>query len=296
MAFRVVFIGCVELSYAVLDRIIAVPDIAVAGVVTRRRSLINTDFRSLEPLAHRTGCPLLLVERNDQSSIVDFTRSLSPQLMICVGWSYLLGPELLAVAPRGVVGYHPTALPSNRGRHPLIWALALGLGETGSTFFFLEEGADSGPILNQRIILIAPEDDAATLYAKVTETALSQLDELIPALIAGTAAPLPQDERLANSWRKRSRADGRIDWRMSAPAIRNLVRALTRPYPGAHCVTAGKEVSVWRVVPGPAAPVHIEPGRILAVSGREILVKCQDGSVWITEHEFEPLPAPNTCL
>lgn len=94
MAFRVVFIGCVELSYAVLDRIIAVPDIAVAGVVTRRRSLINTDFRSLEPLAHRTGCPLLLVERNDQSSIVDFTRSLSPQLMICVGWSYLLGPEL----------------------------------------------------------------------------------------------------------------------------------------------------------------------------------------------------------
>jgi methionyl-tRNA formyltransferase len=296
MTLRIVFIGCVELSYAVLDRITALPDVALAGVVTRARSPANADFRSLEPIARRVGCPLLLLERNDPSRMTDFTHSLSPQLLVCIGWSHLLGPELLAIAPHGVVGYHPTALPRNRGRHPLIWALALGLEQTGSTFFLMDERADSGPILSQRAISITPEDDAATLYAKMTETALSQVNELIPALVAGSATPRRQDEALANYWRRRTRADGKIDWRMSAAAIRNLVRALTHPYPGAHCATAGGEFPVWRAAIGPAPPSNVEPGRVLAVDGREILVKCQDGSVWLKEHELETLPKPDTYL
>ena len=86
--------GCVELSYAVLDRITTLPDVAVAGVVTRTRSPgINADFRSLEPIARRVGCPLLLLERNDQSRMIDFTRSLSPQLLVCIGWSHLFETE-----------------------------------------------------------------------------------------------------------------------------------------------------------------------------------------------------------
>jgi methionyl-tRNA formyltransferase len=296
MTLRIAFVGCVELSYVLLNHLTAFPDVTLAGVVTRSHSAINTDFRSLEPLARRAGCPLLLLERNDQNSIVNFMRSLSPQILACIGWSYLLGPELLAVAPRGVLGYHPTALPRNRGRHPLIWALALGLEQTGSTFFLMDEGIDSGPILSQRAISITPEDDAATLYAKMTETASSQLDELIPALIAGAITPRPQDETLASYWRKRNRADGRIDWRMSASAIRNLVRALARPYPGAHCETTDRAIPVWRVVIGPTPPSNVEPGRVLAVNERAILVKCQDGSVWLTDHEFEPLPKPDACL
>lgn len=296
MALRIAFIGCVEFSYAVLDRITVMPDVALAGVVTRRRSPINADFRSLEPLAERAGCPVLLLEGNDQSSIVNFARSLSPHILMCIGWSYILGSELLAVAPRGVVGYHPTALPRNRGRHPLIWALALGLEQTGSTFFLMDEGVDSGPILSQRVMSITPEDDAATLYAKMTDTALSQLDELVPALAAGASTPRPQDGTVASYWRKRTRADGRIDWRMSCSAIRNLVRALTHPYPGAHCQLADREIPVWRVATGPTPPPNVEPGRVLAVNEREILVKCQDGSVWLTDHEFEPFPQPGTYL
>jgi methionyl-tRNA formyltransferase len=293
---KTAFIGCVNLSHAVLSRLMTMPDIAIAGVVTRRASPTNADFRSLQPLADQAGSPVFLVDGNDQQALVKFLREQAPELIFCVGWSYLLKPELLAIPPRGVVGYHPAALPRNRGRHPLIWALALGLTETGSTFFLMDEGADSGPILNQRRLSIAPEDNAGSLYARMTTTALEQLAELVPALAAGTAVSVPQDHSQANVWRKRGREDGRIDWRMSALAIRNLVRALTHPYVGAHCETVGKSITIWKAEIGPAAPANLEPGRVIEVQGMDILVKCYGGSVRLIEHEFDPLPSPGSSL
>ena len=82
----------------------------------------------------------------------------------------------------GIVGYHPAALPSNRGRHPLIWALVLGLTETASTFFFMDEGADSGDILDQRPVSILPSDDAKSLYERISQVAISQIRDFVPRL------------------------------------------------------------------------------------------------------------------
>ena len=293
---RLSFIGCVNHSYAVLERLIAMPQVVVQGVVTRRQSPINADFRSLEPLARRIGCPLLLVEGNDQAAMAAFLKAQAPDVIFCIGWSYLLKPEVLAIPPRGVVGYHPSALPRNRGRHPLIWALALGLTETGSTYFLMDARADAGPILSQRPVPIGPQDDAASLYMRMTDTALAQLGELIPGLADGSLRGEPQDESRASHWRKRGRADGRIDWRMSAEAIHNLVRALGRPYVGAHCDVGGREVRIWKAAIGPPAPADLEPGRVLAAGPEGVVVKCGHGTVRLIEHEFDPLPAVGSCL
>ena len=296
MPLKTAFIGCVELGAAVLGKLIEMPQIDLCGVVTRRASPYNADFRSLEAPARERGVPVLLLDGNDQDATAQFLRAQTPETVFCVGWSYLLGPKILAIPPRGVVGYHPAALPANRGRHPIVWALALGLSETGSTFFLMDEGANSGPILSLRRLPIGPQDDAASLYARMTETALGQLDELVPALAAGTVTPAPQDHAKANVWRKRGRADGCIDWRMDADAIHKLVRALTRPYVGAHCEFSGKAVPVWKVEIGPPAPANLEPGRVLEIHGRDILVKCQGGSLRLIEHGFDPLPQPGSYL
>ena len=92
-----------------------------------------------------------------------------------MGLSKLINRELLEIPKLGVVGYHPTLLPKNRGRHPLIWALVLGLTQTGSTFFFMDEGADSGPIISQEKVKITKKDTANTLYKKIEITASKQL-------------------------------------------------------------------------------------------------------------------------
>jgi methionyl-tRNA formyltransferase len=191
----------------------------------------------------------------------------------------------------GVVGFHPATLPANRGRHPLIWALVLGLEKTASTFFFMDAGADSGDILSQREIFIEDEDDARTLYDKVTRTALEQIEEFLPQLALGTFQRHKQDQQIANTWRKRGSADGKIDWRMSAHSIHNLVRGLAKPYVGAHFIVDGREIKVWKVAVVSDVPRNIEPGKILMQTGSRPVVKCGEDAICllVTEPSFEPI-------
>jgi methionyl-tRNA formyltransferase len=155
----------------------------------------------------------------------------------------------------------------------------------------MDAGADSGPLLSQLPVAIDPEDDAASLYAKVLALLPRQVENIVRGLHDGSLVPHPQDAALATYWRKRSAEDGRIDWRMEPYAVRNLVRALARPYPGAHFIHQGREVKVWKCIEQTGGALNAEPGKILAVDGRNITVRCGQGSVCLTDHELDIFPA-----
>jgi methionyl-tRNA formyltransferase len=293
---KAVFIGCVQFSQALLAGLLDQGEIDIAGVVTRRSSPFNSDFQSLEPAAQNAGIPCLNAEGNDQKPMADWIADIGPEVIFCFGWSYLLSPKILAIPKFGAIGYHPALLPRNRGRHPIIWALALGLDETGSSFFIMDADADSGDIVSQRRIAIEATDDAAMLYGKLEDVARAQLDEIATGLVAGNLQRTPQDPALATHWRKRSKRDGKIDWRMSAPGIFNLVRALSHPYVGAHCLQNDHEYKVWEVARADAADADVEPGRVLAVDGGAITVKCGGGAVTLIDHDFSQLPDVGACL
>lgn len=296
MTLRIVFVGCVDLSHALLRHLLTVPEAQVVGVITKVRSAQNSDFRSLEELATAAGCPVLLSNGKDHEAVLQFIATVSPDVTYCFGWSHLLPAEVLAVTPLGAIGYHPAALPANRGRHPIVWALALGLTETASTFFQMEDDADAGSILDQVPVSVAPTDDAAALYEKLAQAACRQLGPLTAAIAANAFTATPQRKSDTNTWRKRGHDDGKIDWRMSAQAIHDLVRALSRPYVGAHCEAAGETVRVWRVELGPQALANLEPGKVLEVADGSILVKCWDRTVRLVEHEFGDLPQEGSYL
>lgn len=296
---NIVFIGCVQFSGKTLQKVIELQNslpIQVTGIITRKDSKYNSDFLSLEDFAVKNGIPYLLAEGNDQSKMAAWIRERRPDVVYCFGWSYLLNIELLSIPPLGIIGYHPALLPKNRGRHPIIWALALGLNETGSTFFFMNEGADSGDILHQEKVAIEPDDDASTLYQKLTETALEQIPIFTEQLIHHTCKPIPQVGP-SNVWRKRGKADGLIDWRMTAESIHNLIRALTRPYVGAHFSLRGAEVKVWRSKLMHVEGVqNIEPGKVLAVADNQLVVKCGKGCLMIQEHDCLTIPKEGSYL
>ena len=230
---KIVFIGAVEFSEKALLKLIAMKT-NVVGVCTLDKSPFNADHVNLAPFCKEHNIPVKFTKDINSAESIGWIKALSPDVLFCFGWSRLIKTELLKLTQIGVVGYHPTALPENRGRHPLIWALALGLDKTASTFFFMDEGADSGDILSQYPISISEDDNAKTLYQKVTDTALLQIEEFIPGLESGDYKRKAQDESKASYWRKRGIYDGKIDWRMSAKSIHNLVRGLTKPYNGAH--------------------------------------------------------------
>jgi methionyl-tRNA formyltransferase len=259
---RVVFVGSVEFSESLLRHILEL-DVSVVGVCTLKDSLFNSDHCDLGPLALQHGIPLLYVSDINSSETNNWIKDRQADIIFCFGWSKLISSSILASAPLGVLGYHPTLLPKNRGRHPIIWALVLGLQKTGSTFFFMNEHADAGDIISQSIVEIEYLDDARTLYDKLLCTAKDQLTELMPQLVSGDFLRLKQDTSQSNFWRKRSIEDGMIDWSLPAESIRDLVRGLTRPYVGAHFIYCAQPIKLWKCYVIESLDDKAVPGQII---------------------------------
>ena len=286
---KIFFIGSVEFSHAALRKLLSL-DVDIVGVGTKKQSAFNADFTDLATLCEKNKLRFRYIQDINEKDTVAWIKALKPDVIFCFGWSSLLKTQILNTAPMGVIGFHPAELPQNRGRHPIIWALALGLHKTASTFFFMDQGADSGDILSQRQLAIDYDDDARSLYDKVTKTALKQIEELLPQLQKGNYSRCSQNHSLANTWRKRGKPDGKIDFRMHCSMVYNLVRALARPYVGAHVEYNGQEIKIWRVAEKCVNMPHIEPGKILKIQKGVPLVKCADNAVWLQEHEFHHLP------
>ncbi len=286
---NIFFIGSVEFSKATLGKIISL-NYNVVGVATKKTSAFNSDHADLSDICKVHNIPFRYVTDINSEDTIAWVHRLGPDIIFCFGWSDLLKEPLLNLSPLGVIGFHPAELPQNRGRHPLIWALALGLHRTASTFFFMDTCADSGDILCQSPIFIDYQDNARTLYDKTIQTALEQIEQFLPKLDSGNYCRIPQDARLANYWRKRNESDGEIDFKMHSRAIYNLVRALTKPYVGAHIAYKKKKIKVWRVQEEQVSKNNIEPGKILDLKDNCMLIKCAKNAVWIVDHEFTELP------
>jgi len=262
--------------------------IDIVGVVTAESGNINADYVDLTPFCDQHGIPCFKTDQINSNKSIEWIKDRDADTVFCLGWSRLIKSKLLTLTPMGVIGYHPALLPQNRGRHPLIWALVLGLKETGSTFFFMDKGADSGDIISQEIIEISDIDNANTLYQKIVDTAKQQIILVINSLVNGNFSRKEQDSSNANIWRKRGEKDGEIDWRMSAQSIYNLIRGLTKPYVGAHFCLNDKIYKVWssRLVNEDAE--NIEPGKVISLTNNNITVKCGSGAIQLLE--VKPLP------
>ena len=174
---KVVFIGCVE-SSAIFLRTLLQENANIVGIITKKESKFNADFMDLSDIGKKNNIPCLYVENINDKESFQFLRKLNPDIGFCLGWSQLLKSDLLNMFPKGVIGFHPTKLPWNRGRHPLIWTLVLGLDETASSFFVLDEMADTGKVISQERVLVSYEDNARTLYNKIMDVAKVQLKKV----------------------------------------------------------------------------------------------------------------------
>lgn len=292
---RIVFIGSVVFSARALRELIAM-GADVVGVCTIRNSSFNADHQDLTPIAQDAAIPVCTAADLNSQEGIDWIMSQLPDVIFCFGWSRLIREPLLSLPPLGVIGFHPAALPANRGRHPIIWALVLGLAQTSSTFFKMDKGADSGDIVSQVMLDIHPSDDAQSIYDRISEIALAQLREFVPLLANGSIQLMPQNHRLSNSWRKRGPSDGCIDWRMAASSIHNLVRGLTRPYIGAHFEHDDQLIKVWQTEIVPDAPCNLEPGKVLKVADTYILVKAGIGAIKLLEYNPKFSITPGSYL
>ena len=240
---------------------------------------------SFDEVAERLGAALVETRDVNSEETLAAVRALDPELIFVVGWSQLVREPFLTLAREGVFGMHPTLLPRHRGRAPIPWALLTGLARTGVTLFeIVDSTADSGAIVGQLEVDIAPDETAETLFERISDAHVVLVRELVPQLVARTAPRLPQESARASAWPKRTPADGIIDWETRAPYLYDWVRAQTRPYPGAFTFLGDQKVVVWR-----ARPVELESaapaGTIVATRPEGPVVACGDGGLVLEEVE-----------
>jgi methionyl-tRNA formyltransferase len=226
----------------------------------------------------------------------EISRDISVDLLFTVGWRYLLPESVYSQSRMASIGFHDSLLPAYRGFAPTNWAIINGEHQTGATMFLLSEGTDDGPIVDQEVVGIGPSEAIASVADNVTKAYLTLLARNMPSLRDGTFVARPQDESAASLTCKRVPEDGEIDWNRSAMDIHNLVRATSRPWPGAYTFHDGRRLYIWSARPsdGPHLVGSI-PGRVADMSRRpEVGIATGDGVLMLGEVEYEgesPIPA-----
>lgn len=234
----------------------------------------NVWFESVAELAARRNLPVFAPDDINHPLWVQRIRELEPEILFSFYYRKLISKELLALPRHGCLNLHGSLLPKYRGCAPANWAILNGETETGVTLHFMTHQADAGDIVCQREVQIAPKDTARILNEKLVAAARPMLIECLPLIRAGKAPRTPQDSAAASYFPRRKPADGAIDWNKPAGEIANLVRAVTRPYPGALTHARSTEVLIWEAeaVPG---PVDTPPGTV--VSGDPLEIACGGG-------------------
>ena len=244
-------------------------------------------YARLDDLAEAANVPYMDFRNVNEPEVVEAVRAWKPDLFFVVGLSQLVKQELLSVPTMGSVGFHPTWLPKGRGRAPVAW-LVLERRPGAATFFLMNEGVDAGPILAQEPFDVAEQDYAIDVIEKMERAIDAALDRWIPRLLAGEWNPIPQDDALATYNARRAPEDGLVDWSRPADEIHTLVRASSRPHPGAYTYARGHKLIIWRAELAPGVPHQGVSGRVLHNDeARGWLVQTGQGLLWLTDVEFE---------
>jgi methionyl-tRNA formyltransferase len=205
---------------------------------------------------------------------IHLVRSLAPERIVSWFWTTKLPPELLAVAPKGAFGVHPSLLPRHRGPDPYFWAVDSGDEVTGVTAHLLAGEYDTGGVVAQRTLAIEPDWNAWQLARALDRPSLALLRAVAgePVLRAtpqdearATLAPAPADDELE------------IDWKWTSDRIVRRIRAAA-PSPGAWSFFGEEPVSITRAAPAPRFPRALVPGEAAVIDGVGV-VRTGDGAV-----------------
>lgn len=244
----------------------------------------NIWFGSVAELAGEYGIPVFAPEDVNHPVWVSRIQAMAPDFIFSFYYRNMLKEEILAVPAKGALNLHGSLLPKYRGRVPINWAIINGEKETGVTLHYMTKKADAGDIVDQEKIAITNDDTAKTLFGKAEKAAALMLDRALPLLKDGKAARIPQDDAQATVFGGRKPADGQIDWSKSADEIRNLIRAVTLPYPGAFSYITDRKVFFWSAEVVPAERKAM-PGTVLASA--PFTIACGEGALRIKTGQIE---------
>ena len=289
MAMRIVFIGNHTTGVRTLQ--VLMKHCEVVGVVAHPEDPEDgVQYESVFEFAKSHQLNAVRMNGKDPK-LEEFVQSLSPDLLWVTDYRYLLFPAVFTIAPLGSVNLHGSLLPKYRGRAVNNWAILNGETQLGLTAHFIDEGVDTGDIIEQLSYELSEDEDAGDaleklypLFEKITET-------VIQYFLSGTVPRIPQDNKDAACCPRRTPADGIINWQKPARDIFNLIRAVARPYPGAWTSHNEQKLILWKAAIENEAKQSEAPGTIINIEDDgAFTVACSPGVLRVLDASNEDIP------
>ena len=302
---RLVFCGTPEFAVPTLEAVIDAGH-KVALVLTQPDRPRGRGMQLVaSPVKQWAVAHNLLVEQPEKIRNNDALRgrleTIAPDAILVVAYGRIIPPWMLALPPLGNINLHGSLLPKYRGAAPIQWAVANGERVTGVTTMLLEEGLDTGPIVEQTELPIAPTATAAELFPQLAKLGAPLVLSTLAGLAAATLAPQQQNDAEASHAPMLTREDGHIDFTQPATEVYNRWRGF-QPWPGAWTTLQGKKftitrmallppsekaalIDLWAMTKTPApGTLLVHEGEIYAVCGRD----CgQDTVIQLCEIQLE---------
>ena len=207
---------------------------------------------------------------------------IAPDAIIVVGYGRIIPQWMIDLPPLGNLNLHASLLPKYRGAAPIQWAIARGESVSGVTTMRIDAGLDTGDILLQEEIPIAPEDTAVKLAPRMAAIGAALMVETLRGMQAGVVHPRPQDHASATLAPILKKEDGQIDFHLTAREILNRLRGF-QPWPGAYTTFRGKNLHLWAAQTvertATAAEIMVESGHLF--------VGCAAGALELLEVQLE---------
>tara|TARA_Y100000588_G_scaffold188919_1_gene202882 strand:+ start:13845 stop:14672 length:828 start_codon:yes stop_codon:yes gene_type:complete len=264
------FVTCVELGLSCMEAIYAINgklDLAITLLDSQAKQKSGRVY--LDRFCSSNSIPLVKSDHINNREIIDAVNKHNIDWLFIIGWSQIASQELLDAPNKGAIGIHPTLLPVGRGRAAIPWAILKGLDKTGVTMFKLDEGVDTGPILDQVEIPLYSDSTATSLYEEVNSAHIDLIKQAFPLLAKEKLALKVQDSSKATEWPGRKPDDGLIKLEASVHEAERMVRALASPYPGAFSFVDGKKIIIDK-----AEIVEVKDEETLYLQFFDGLLKC----------------------
>ena len=253
MTTRFAFATCVQLGLSCIEEIYRMGhklDLLITLHDTKDRA--KSGRVCLESAAAKFSVPLIKTSNINRQSVIETIKQSGIDWLFIIGWSQIAKEDLLNAPKWGCIGMHPTLLPEGRGRASIPWAILKGLKETGVTLFKIDAGVDSGPIIAQKTIPLDSDENASSLYGKVVQAHVELIRDSYEDILTCQFDASPQDASAATTWDARRPEDGEITPVMTMLEADRMVRAVTKPYPGAFLRKVDGTLRIWRASTTPS--------------------------------------------
>lgn len=284
---RIIFMGTPDFAVPTLEALVTGGHEIIAAVTQpdkpkgRGKAVLMTPVKEK---ALEYGIPVYQPVKAREPEFIEVLKSLEPEVIVVVAFGQILPKEILEIPRYGCVNVHASLLPKYRGAAPIQWAVIDGEEESGVTTMQMDEGLDTGDILEMETIRLEEKETGGSLFDKLSCLGGKLILSTLSGLENGTVVPRKQGETTTPYAKMLKKTMGEIDWNMEAAAIERLIRGLN-PWPSAYTSCNGKTLKIWAadVLPGGQGE---EPGRVRA--GKDsLLVETGSGLLSITELQLE---------